>query len=126
MDQAIPIEIKDRHIFDSLIGWLYHHKLRKLIYWLNGWCDNITITEGYREARHKGDVHATVPVRAIDIRSWRLKNPQAVADKINKNWVYDPQRPEMKCCVYGDEAHKDHFHIQVHPKTEFVGKSDKA
>ena len=119
MKKVIPVEIKNRDVLESLLAWIFHSKLRKLIYWLLGWCENITITEGYREPLHPGDVHSTKPVRAIDIRSWRLKDPQAVADKINKHWIYDPNRPEMRCCVYGDDKHKDHFHIQVHRRTEF-------
>ena len=113
------IHVKNRDVFQALIAWLYHTKLRELLYWLNGWCDDLIITEGYRTQLHLGDVHSTKPVRAIDIRTRNLSDPQAIADRINKHWIYDPQRPEMRCCVYGDKNHQDHFHIQVHPRTEF-------
>lgn len=115
------IQVKNRDVLGALLAWIYHSKLRQLIYWILSWCDQeLVITEGYRIRLHPNDVHSTKPVRAIDIRAFNPYDSQEFADKINKHWIYDPERPEMKCCVYGDEKHKDHFHLQVHARTKFI------
>ena len=117
------IEIKNPEVLDSLLGWLYHHKLRKLMLW-TAKRFRIFITEGHREKRHPNDLHGTLPIRAIDIRTRIYSDPQKIADEINENWIYDPKRPHMKCAVYGDQNHLDHIHLQVHPTTTFIGTNE--
>ena len=66
-------------------------------------------------------IHNTDPLRAIDLRSWTIRNPELIAEKINKAWIYDPKRPDKKACVYHDIGQGHHFHLQVHDNTTFKG-----
>lgn len=86
-----------------------------LAWWYDKFPKKTIITESWRPARHAGDLHSLVPYRAIDLRSWIFSNPVAIAEMVNETWIYDPQRPSKKCCVYHGEA--KHFHLQVHPNT---------
>ena len=139
----MTIEIKNKNVLLSLLGWQFHTILRNLIGW---WIDNIgsmCITEGRRKKKHLHDLHGSNPVRAIDARSRIYVKPDMVADKVNKVWIYDPTRPQMKCvylharcpkCGHNNQApwhgHCDkcninitgnwHFHIQIHPRTKYI------
>lgn len=84
-------------------------------WWHDRYPVQTVITESWRPARHPGDLHSLIPYRAVDLRSWIFKYPDEVADEVNRVWIYDPQRPQKKCCVYHGEA--KHFHLQVHPNT---------
>ena len=141
------IVIKNEEVLDSLLNNPYHSKLRKLIKWISAKY-GILITEGHRTARHPGDVHSTVPTRAIDARSRIYKTDGQteckVADDINSHWIYDHRRPNYKCCVLHAHCPKCgtnhyppvrekcdncgesilwnwHFHLQVHSRTKFIG-----
>ena len=84
-------------------------------WWHDRYPGQTIITESWRPARHAGDLHSLVPYRAVDLRSWIFKHPEEVADEVNRIWIYDPQRPHKKCCVYHGEV--KHFHLQVHSNT---------
>jgi hypothetical protein len=82
----------------------------------------MVITESYREPRHPGDVHATDPVRALDLRSWCYETQgtakQIEAD-INSKWEYDPKRPGryLVARIHKVAGGGLHFHVQVHDNT---------
>ena len=68
--------------------------------------------------------HETIPCRAADKRSLEYTSTEClnIVYVINATWIYDPDRPNLKCCVYhkvGDDA--SHFHLQVHPNTVIMG-----
>jgi len=111
------IEIKDPEVLIGLLKWQYHSKLQELMYWVVTHYSNVTLTEGYRKQRHRNDLHGTIPVRAIDIRSWNFPDPGKIEDRINGAWEYDPTRPGMKCAVFHDSGEGPHFHLQVHKRT---------
>ncbi len=72
------------------------------------------------EIRAKLTVHMVYPLRGFDLRSRLLTASQnaALVAAINKEWIYDPDRPHIKCAQLhkvGDNAF--HLHIQVHPDT---------
>lgn len=139
----MTVEIKNKDVLLGLLQWQFHTILRNLIGW---WVDNIGslyVTEGYRKKKHSNDLHGTLPGRAIDARSRIYVKPDMVADKVNRVWVYDSNRPHMKCvylharcpeCGHNNQApwHKKcdkcranitknwHFHIQIHPRTKYV------
>ena len=100
-----------------------HPTLIKLLHWWHDrYPDKTIITESWRPALHPGDVHSVVPYRAIDLRSRVFSAPKTVAQIVNSVWQYDPQRPHMKCCVYHSyKGGGKHFHLQVHPRTRFIG-----
>jgi hypothetical protein len=56
----------------------------------------------------------------MDVRSTWTDSPGMAADEVNAAWQYDPQRPEMKCCLYHDVGKGAHFHLQVHARTVFL------
>ena len=144
----MTIEIKNKDVLISLLQWQFHTILQNLIGW---WIDNIGsiyITEGYRKKKHFHDLHGSNPVRAIDARSRIYVKPDRVVNKANNHWVYDPNRPHMKCVVFharcsecgennqapfhwecskcgNDITDNWHFHIQTHPKTIFIGDEGK-
>lgn len=116
----MTISIKSVHTLESLLKVEYHPTLIRLAVWFSIRNSYLIITSAYRNFDR--GVHGTDPCRGIDARSWVFDNPQAIADDVNANWVYDPMRLNLKCCVYGDEKHKDHFHLQVCDKTQYITK----
>lgn len=64
--------------------------------------------------------HCARPVRAVDFRS-RIFEGDEIAEilyEINKEWIYDPSRPELHCLIHHDQDRGWHFHAQVHPDTK--------
>lgn len=118
------INIKNPDVLTSLLEHKFDPTLIALIKWV-AWIAGIYITEGHRPQLHSNDLHGLDPVRAIDGRSSIYTQPQLLVDRINAKWIYDPDRPDMRCAVYGDEAHKDHIHFQTHPKTVFLKDGNK-
>ena len=121
------IAVKDRTVLNSLLDVSFDPILMRIIWWIDeSWPDLLTITCGYRRG-DIGSVHATIPCRGIDIRSWVYKDPWKVARRINKEWIYDPERPEKKVCKLHDSGSGYHMHIQSHANTrrrldeEFLG-----
>ena len=120
-------------------------KLQKLIKWVHDYClekhkVHVTITEvertredtvriyirqinpktgkNYTPDEVAVSTHEANPCRAVDIRSSNFTDDECLAIQYhtNSNWIYDPDRLNMKCCKYhGGTAM--HFHLQVHPKT---------
>ena len=109
------IGFKDFKVFESMVSYPYHHLMIALLWWIKGKYGDLIITCGKRP----GDtgVHGTDPCRGVDIRSWIYPDPQAVVDRINEVWVYDPARPEKKVAILHDAGSGDHIHLQVHPNT---------
>ena len=79
----------------------------------------LTVTSLYRI----GDdgVHGTLPVRGLDLRCRSNEIGLSVEALINRYWIYDESRPHLKCCLVHGDGSNLHFHLQVHPKTEFKG-----
>lgn len=84
------------------------------------WRKKIVITEIFREHDPVG-THKNW--RAIDVRNSVFTRAEALelAGRVNTFAVYDPTRPEKKCCIVYEldpnGKHDDHFHIQVHERT---------
>lgn len=94
----------------------YHPKLRELLLWLEEATGlNFTITSQFRI--NDMGTHGTLPLRADDLRIRNERIGEAIAEVINKHWVYDPHRPEMRCAVLHGEGADLHLHIQVHLNT---------
>ena len=106
------LAIKNLCVMRELMDRAYHPKLSELACWVAVRYSRFTITEVWRE----DGVHSLC--RAIDLRSKNYEDPEAVAADINAHWIYDPQRPEYKCCVYHNVGKGWHFHLQVHDRTE--------
>ena len=113
------IQVKNATVLAALLKWWYHNKLVNLALWVLRRHLKLFLTEGFRPATHDDDLHATKPVRALDLRSRIYHNPRAVKRDIDDNWIYDPKRPEMSCCVYHRVRLAWHFHLQVHPNTVY-------
>lgn len=113
------IKIKSTKIFLGLMAKQAHPLLVEVLAWLDLKNIPITVTSFFR--RSGSGVHSTYPVRAIDLRSRDMQDPQAIAELINENWTYDSARPHLKVALYHDAGSGFHFHIQVHNNTEFVG-----
>ena len=95
-------------------------KLRELALWIEKETGlEFTITSIYRI----GDrgVHGLLPVRGIDLRCRSLEIGISIEAFINKFWSYDPKRIDKKCCFLHGHDSNLHFHLQVHPNTEFIG-----
>lgn len=103
-----------------LIGTLthaWHPKLIELLLWLTVRESHITITSAYRADKihpHDSGIHATIPLRAIDLRSRDFEDPVKVQGDINQHCVYDKDRPWLNVCVYHNTGMGWHFHCQVH------------
>jgi len=126
MKGKMTIEIKDENrkgkdIIFGLMFYKFDPMLCRIVRWICEEWSEVIITESYRDKRHKNDLHGVIPVRAIDLRSLIYVKPELVANKINKHWQYDPERPSMKVAVYHDTGEGPHFHVQVHPNTVRIG-----
>lgn len=116
------IEVKNATVLRNIMSYTFDPVLVSIICYIGekyGAC----ITEGWRAPRHPGDVHSTVPVRAVDLRHWIYESGVAEIIKrdINSRWQYDPNRPHMRCAIIHDAGRGLHFHIQVHPHTRRRG-----
>lgn len=64
--------------------------------------------------------------RGIDISLEDLKEHNVdlhwLKNIVNKDWVYDFNKPDKDCLIIHDVGHGMHIHLQVHPNTLF--KSD--
>ena len=112
------IEVKDTDVLKNLIDRKWHPMLVDIVLWI---AENygLCFTEGWRPARHKGDVHDTDPLRAVDLRHWIYPDEiiQEIEHAGNQRWIYDPTRPKMKCIILHSVGSGFHFHVQVHPNT---------
>lgn len=117
----VKIDYKDPGVFAKLMVKPYDKKLTALLLWWLKEFHKAVVTESWRKMKHKNDLHGVIPVRAIDLRSWIYENPDGVAERVNSVWIYDPLRPDRKCCVYHDTGSGKHFHLQVHPRTAMKG-----
>ena len=91
----------------------------ELLWWLEGRVELI-LTSAYRKNKiHAKDsgIHAVLPIRAVDLRSWIFKNPHKIEKLINDNWIYDPKRPGLECAVLHNSGQGSHFHLQTHDNT---------
>lgn len=111
--------IKDVGVLTGLMLKKFDLQLLSIVTWLFATHGGV-MTESYRPPTHSGDLHGTVPVRAIDMRTWCYADGKAaqIADEINKKWCYDINRPDMKVALIHDSGQGIHFHIQVHPNTK--------
>jgi len=71
----------------------------------------LTITSLYR--MDDNGVHGTLKLRGIDYRMRSRIIGKAAEKYINDRWIYDPNRPEMKCAVLHDAGNGLHLHTQV-------------
>lgn len=107
------IGIKDRSVLKSILIVPFHPILLDVMWWIDeSWPDTLILTCGYRQG-DLGSVHATVPCRGIDIRSWVYKDPYRVMRTINKYWEYDYTRPKKQVCLLHNTGSGWHMHIQV-------------
>ncbi len=113
----MSLQIKSLKVAEGCFSYPWHPKLIQLYLWFAARYNNPTITCAF-EHRGYPSTHSMNPLRAIDMRSRHHSSPKFVAADINLHWVYDPCRPELKCCVFGDKDHMDHFHFQVHDNTK--------
>jgi len=62
-------------------------------------------------------VHGQLPLRGMDLRCRDKEFGEFVCNWIDKRWLYDPFRKEMKCCIAHGSGNGYHLHFQVNPKT---------
>jgi len=76
---------------------------------------DLTITSLYRH----GDlgVHGSLPLRGLDFRCRYSILGDIIVEYINSKWIYDPERPDMDCCICHDTGSGLHLHLQTHPNT---------
>ena len=93
-----------------------HPLLREMIANVEGVTGfEFTITSLYRIGDDGN--HGTLPLRAMDLRCRNVVYGRTIEKHVNENWTYDPDRPEMRCCIIHDTGKGLHFHFQVHPNT---------
>ena len=116
------IGFKDMKVLGNMFKVTWHEILISLVKWLfvRYSKDTIIVTCAY-EKRDYGSVHSMNPLRGLDLRSRVFEDPFQIESDINKHWQYDPQRTDMKVCLYHDTGRGKHFHLQVHPRTIHLG-----
>lgn len=110
------ILIKDIDVLKALLSKNYHSLLIEIVLDIYSVASKIVITEGWREG---GGVHSADPCRGIDLRSWIYSSNKLkeIQEYINGRWVYDPERPHMKCLIVHSVGRGVHIHVQSHPST---------
>ena len=114
------LAFKSQAIFENFCKVPLHPKLTRLLLWLYDEHIELIVTSAYRDKKiyaNDPGIHGTNPLRAIDLRSWIMPDPEAKAEGINEHWIYDSDRPSLKVCVYHNVGQGDHFHLQVHDNT---------
>lgn len=85
-----------------------------------GW--NFTLTSIHRTPAEDAALHASgihVDWRAVDVRT-RGRSREAIDDVtryINRRWIYDPARPNLKVCFAEPHGTGPHAHYQVYART---------
>lgn len=110
------IQVKNTKVLESMLIHPAHPNLIKLLGWFSVRFLETVLTGGFEE-RDYSSVHSTVPFRGMDVRSRVFDDPQAVADDVNQSWIYDPDRPWLKCAIYHDTGRGPHIHLQAHSNT---------
>ena len=91
----------------------------------------IVITSVLRLKKEQIDLHGFAKPsphmywRAVDLRSWIFtpEENSSIVEYINSRYIYDPNRPALKCCVFHKiKGNVYHFHFQVHPSTQKINK----
>ena len=112
------VVIKNPDVLRSLMEYRFEPiRVSIVIYIANK--HGIIITEGYRVKKHRNDLHGTIPVRAIDIRSWVYPDTKVyrIMTAVNNKWEYDFKRPNKKTMIVHDVGRGIHAHIQCSPNT---------
>ena len=83
----------------------------------------LRVTSIYRDANEDvrlGGSGIHVTWRAIDIGApgWNDNASATVAAEVNRRWVYDRKRPNLKVALYDEHGTGPHIHFQVHVQTE--------
>lgn len=94
-----------------------HQYLRNLLSWLEHQTGIEFTNTSNRRIGDKG-VHGTDPCRGYDLRMRNQYIGEAIAKVINSHWIYDPERPHLKCAVLHGEGADMHLHLQVHNNTD--------
>ena len=116
---TMSIEINNVDILRSILEKPYHPQLVELVCWFADTAGSIFITSVYRD--DSTNVHGRL--RGIDLRSWIYANPRALCKRANEVWKYDPiKRPKTRCAKVHDKGKGVHIHLQVHPKTVYIGE----
>ena len=90
-------------------------KLREILIELERRLGELVITSLYRI--NDSGVHGTMPLRGVDLRHKCDYQAQQIESYVNGNYVYDYQRPDMRCCLIHNVGRGKHIHLQVHPNT---------
>jgi len=125
---VVPGEIwvKDTYVLSGLMNHKFHSKLLPILsYMANKY--GIVITESYRTSTGPNDLHATNPVRAVDLRYWcyAKHKPEAaviseeIAADVNSKWKYDPKSDKVCALLHSSSKNSTglHFHMQVSTNT---------
>ena len=124
-DIMSAIGFKSLGVFGNMVEVPWYPQLTALVKWLlvrvhqDRTCTNVFVTSAYRKD-DKG-VHGQIPLRGLDIRSTVFEDPEKLCEDINNHWEYDLDRPEKQCAIYHDIGKGFHIHLQVHPKTKYLG-----
>ena len=113
---------KSHKVLKALMLVPYHSKMIALAMWLMVRLSEVVLSSTYRKDKiHPKDsgIAGTIPCRHLDIRSYIYPDPQKVVDDINKHWVYDKKRPELKVAILHDTGQGIHIHLQTHDRTEY-------
>jgi len=96
-----------------------HSTLRDVLRWVEIETGlEFTITSIFR--MDDTGVHGQMPVRGIDLRMRDEVSGKCIEKFINDNWSYDPNRPNLKCCLLHGGGFSLHLHVQVHQHTKQV------
>ena len=123
------IEFKDRNMFLEWSRGQAQGQLVSLVYtlaevWPAGKPMRFTSFNRSKLADKKlgaSGIHsAGPPHRALDVGAVEFDqlHIDAMAEYVNTHWVYDRNRPHLKCAISKPHGTGKHLHLQVHKRTE--------
>lgn len=93
----VQLNFKNLEVLYEALHVPWHIILIDIYAWILERVNSVTITSAFRWDSE--GVHNTNPLRAFDLRSHDMPDPEKLHDDMNKFWVYDPARPHMRVCV---------------------------
>lgn len=94
----MSLKLKNLIVAEQVLAPQWHSTLLKLFQWQATRYSEYTFTSGYR--KDDEGIHGVLPLRAYDWSAHSFDQPLSVAEDTNKNWVYDPKRPQYDVCLF--------------------------
>ena len=114
------IAVKSPFVTRMMLSNEYHETLISVSSDVAEWMIDEGIQPIITSAFRPGDIGVHGCGRGLDYRTWHMTKKQVwdLVAYVNKKWVYDSQRPNIKVAIFHDVGRGPHLHLQVHHRTQ--------